>query len=271
MRERRQDNASNVRRPGPVPRRPIVGAHVRGADPLAEAAAIGAECVQIFLGDPQSWRKAPPRPDAERLRNSPIPVYVHAPYLINVASPNNRIRVPSRRILLDTLEGAAEVGAAAVIVHAGHAEDGVERGFVRWWKAFEDLDPRVPILIENTAGGEHAMGRSVDTLAELWRRLDGAPAGFCFDTCHAHASGQDPVEMARSVREALGRVDLVHANSSRDPFGCGRDRHANFARGEMAPQAIVDAAAACGAPAVICETPLDGIAADVAFLRERLV
>ncbi|MFN2433506.1 MAG: deoxyribonuclease IV [Gemmatimonadota bacterium] len=250
---------------------PVVGAHVRGADPLAEAAAVGAACVQIFLGDPQSWRKAPPRPDAAALRHSPIPVYVHAPYPINVASPNNRVRVPSRRILLDTLEGAAEIGAAAVIVHAGHAEDGVEHGFVRWWKVFEELRPPVPLLIENTAGGVNAMGRSVETLTDLWRRLQGAPVGFCFDTCHAHAAGQDPVDMAHAARESLGGVVLVHANSSRDPFGSGRDRHANFAAGEMDPDAIARAVEACGAAAAICETPWEGIAADVAFLRRRLV
>ena len=75
---------------------------------------------------------------------------MHAPYLINVASPNNRIRIPSRKILAQTLAGAAEIRAAGVIVHAGHAEDGLDRGFVRWWKVFEELELVVPLLIENT-------------------------------------------------------------------------------------------------------------------------
>ena len=50
--------------------------------------------MQIFLGDPQSWKAPKPREDAARLSESPVPIYVHAPYLINVASPDNRVRIP---------------------------------------------------------------------------------------------------------------------------------------------------------------------------------
>src|SRR3990170_8572539 len=110
----------------------IVGAHVPDESPLEEAASVDAECIQLFVGPPQSWKKPPPRDDAEELKASPLPIYVHAPYLINVASPNNRVRIPSRKILDHTLEAAATVGATAVIVHGGHAEDGVEEGFGRW-------------------------------------------------------------------------------------------------------------------------------------------
>ncbi len=249
----------------------ILGAHTVGNDALREAASVEAECVQIFLGDPQSWRKPPPRPDADRLRRSHIPVYVHAPYLINVASPNNRIRIPSRKILLQTLEAAREIAAAGVIVHGGHAEDGVERGFQRWRKVFEELKGAVPLLIENTAGGPNAMARKIDVLAELWRHLEEFAPGFCFDTCHAHASGEDLADVVERVRKATGRIDVVHANSSRDAAGSGRDRHANFAGGQMDPAALWAMVHAAGAPTVICETPWPGIAEDLAFLRARRV
>jgi len=56
-------------------------------------------------------------------RTLPVRRYVHAPYLINVASANNRVRIPSRKILQDTCDAAAEIGATAVIVHGGHADD----------------------------------------------------------------------------------------------------------------------------------------------------
>jgi deoxyribonuclease-4 len=249
----------------------VIGAHVRGADPLREAAMADAGSIQLFLGDPQSWRKPPPRDDAEELRKSPLPVYVHAPYLINVASPNNRIRIPSRKILEHTLDGAAELGAAGVIVHGGHAEDGTERGLIRWWKVFEELERPVPILIENTASGTNAMARSVDVIAELWQKLAAFDVGFCFDTCHAHSAGEDVVRMVERVLEVTGRIDLVHANSSRDQAGSGRDRHANFADGLMDPEIIVAAVRASGAPQVICETPWPGIADDIAFLKARCV
>ena len=224
----------------------------------------------MFVGPPQSFKKPPPRPDAAELAASPVPVYVHAPYLINVASPNNRIRIPSRKILADTIERAEDVGAAGLIVHAGHAEDGIERGFVRWRKCFEEIDSKVPILIENTAGGTNAMGRHVEVLAELFSHLEDFDAGFCFDTCHAHAAGEDLTDVVKRVLDATGRIDLLHANSSRDEPGTGADRHASFAEGKMKPEAILGMARASGAPAIICETPWSTIAEDIAWLRERL-
>jgi deoxyribonuclease IV len=248
----------------------LIGAHLRDEEPLVEVEEVGADCMQIFVGPPQSWRKPPPRPDAEQLKATDIPVYVHAPYLINVASPNNQIRIPSRKILSQTMERAGEIAAAGVIVHAGHAEDGIERGFIRWRKVFDDVDLPVPLFIENTAGGENAMARRIDVLAELWEHLSDCDVGFCFDTCHAHAAGEELSEVVPRVLKAVGRIDLVHANSSKDPPGTGRDRHQNFGQGTIDGDVLLDMIRASGAPAVICETPPDGIADDVAWLREHL-
>lgn len=247
----------------------IVGAHVPSKTPLAEAAEVGADCIQMFVGPPQSWKKPPPRPDAEELKASPIPIYVHAPYLINVASPNNRVRIPSRKILQHTIEASEAIGATALIVHAGHAEDGIERGFIRWRKVFEELETDLPILIENTAGGTNAMGRHVETLARLWDELADFDVGFCFDTCHAHSAGEDLSDVIERVLDATGRIDLVHANSSRDAAGSGADRHANFSEGRMDAALIAAMAAASGADVVIAETPWAGIAEDIAWLKEQ--
>ena len=98
----------------------IVGAHLAPTRPLKEADAVGADCVQIFLSDPQGWKKPAPREDAAELKASDTTIYVHAPYLVNVASANNKIRIPSRKILQQTVDAAEEIGAAAVIVHGGH-------------------------------------------------------------------------------------------------------------------------------------------------------
>ena len=249
----------------------IFGAHIRGDSPLEEAKSIGASCLQMFVGPPQSWKQPPPRDDAEELAASDLPIYVHAPYLINVASPNNRVRIPSRKILQGSLQRAAEIGAAGFIVHGGHAEDGIEAGFVRWRKVFEELgETPVRILIENTAGGDNAMGRYIETLAELWSYFDGFDVGFCFDTCHAHAAGEDLSDVVPRVLEATGRIDLVHANGSRDAAGSGADRHTNFSDSLLDPEAIADMVKASGAPAVICETPWPGVEDDIAFLQERV-
>ncbi|MFP5298482.1 MAG: deoxyribonuclease IV [Actinomycetota bacterium] len=248
----------------------IIGAHVPGDRPLEEAASLGAECLQMFVGPPQDFKQPPPRDDVAELAASDVPIYVHAPYRINVAHPNPRVRIPSRKTLQGCLERAAEIGAAGYIVHGGHAEDGVEKGFMRWRKVFEELgEPPVPVLIENTAGGENAMARYVENLAKLWEHLDGFDVGFCFDTCHAHAAGEDLVDVVDRVLQATGRIDLVHANSSRDDAGTGADRHANFAGGKMDPKMIVEMVQAAGAPAVICETPWPEIADDLNYLRSH--
>src|SRR5690606_11410844 len=93
--------------------------------------------VQIFLSNPQGWRKPAPRADAAELKASKIPIYVHAPYLINVCADDNKVRVPSRRILQDTCDAAAEIGAAGVVVHGGHVtgDSPQEEGIIRWRKA----------------------------------------------------------------------------------------------------------------------------------------
>ncbi len=239
-------------------------------DPLEAAKAVGAECVQLFVGPPQSFKKPPPLAAAEELRATDLPVYVHAPYLINVASPNNRIRIPSRKILKDTLDRASEIDATAVIVHGGHAEDEVSRGFMRWRKVFEELESDIPIYIENTAGGNNAMTRHVDVIAELWESLSDFEVGFCFDTCHAHAAGEDLGDVIERVLAAVGKINLVHANSSRDKAGTGADRHANFDSGTIDQEAIASMVSATGCDVIVCETPWPGIAEDIAWLRENV-
>lgn len=250
-----------------------IGAHVPPAEPLTEAASRGADCVQLFLSNPQSWKKPRPRDDAGVLRAADIPVYVHAPYLINVASANNRVRIPSRKILQDTCDAANAIGAAGVIVHGGHvdAETSQTEGFKNWRKALERLETDVSVLIENTAGGQHAMARHFDVLGRLWEHLDGLDVGFCLDTCHAHAAGEVLEGLVPRLLGLVGRIDLVHVNDSKDEAGSGRDRHENLGAGRIDADALVAVAATAAAP-VICETPGGAAAqaADITWLRERL-
>ena len=250
-----------------------IGAHVAGAHPLEEAAARGAEAVQFFLSDPQSWKKPLPRADAAALRSAALPIYVHAPYLINVASPNNRVRIPSRTILAGTLEAAAAVGAAGVVVHGGHLGDDEDPavGVERWRKALEAVARPVPVLIENTAGGGNAVLRDLGRLGPLWEAIGHLGVGVCLDTCHAWAAGEDLETAVDRVRAATGGLDLLHCNDSRDPFGSSRDRHANLGRGLIPAGLLGEVAGAAAAPIVV-ETPdaEGGQAADIAWLRERL-
>jgi deoxyribonuclease-4 len=251
----------------------MVGAHIGPERPLEVAKELNADCVQIFISNPQGWEKPPPRDDAARLRKSSVPVYVHAPYLINVCSPKNNVRYGSRKILQQTCEGAADIGAAGVIVHGGHSEDAVAEGFGRWARTLELLESDVPVLIENTAGGTNAVARKVDALAQLWEVVTNAKTdveiGFCFDTCHAHAAGEDLSDAVERVLAIVGTIDLLHANDSRDPPGTGADRHANLGAGQIDPDALRAMIRAAGAPVVV-ETPDAGLAQDIEFVRAAL-
>jgi deoxyribonuclease-4 len=247
-----------------------VGAHVDPRHPIEEALARGADLVQIFLSDPQSWKKPSPRADAAELRASPVPIYVHAPYLINVAAEASRIRIPSRRILQESCDAASEIGAAAVVVHGGHltGEGQLADTYPRWRKALLELDTKIPVLIENTAGGDNAVARRVSSIARLWEEVGDLGPGFVLDTCHAWAGGEPGDELVERVVAATGRIDLVHCNDSRDDFDSRRDRHANLGRGEMPSQLLADVVAKAGAPVVV-ETPgtVDDHLADIEFVR----
>ncbi len=253
-----------------------IGAHVDSADPLAAAAARGADAVQFFLADPQGWKSPEPRADAEELRASDVEVFIHAPYVINVATLNNRIRIPSRKLLLAHAKAAASVGASGLIVHGGHVGKGedVSVGFDNWRKTFayaaDSGGLPLPVLIENTAGGDNACARRFDDLARLWDAIGEFEVGFCLDTCHAHAGGEDLVDVVDRVKAITGRVDLIHANDSKDAFDSGRDRHDNLGNGKIDTGLVVAAIRAAGAP-VIVETPggADGQGADIALLRDR--
>ncbi|HSK25603.1 MAG TPA: deoxyribonuclease IV [Jiangellales bacterium] len=253
-----------------------IGAHVDQADPVAEALARGADSAQFFLGDPQGW-KAPVvayEGGAEALRaaaeSAGITLYVHAPYVLNVATSNNRIRIPSRKLLQQHVDAAAAVGARALVVHGGHVlrADDPETGVDNWRKCVERLELRLPVLIENTAGGDQAMARRLDRLDRLWDAVAGSGVGFCLDTCHAWAGGIDLGDAVERVLAITGRIDLVHANDSRDGFDSGADRHANLDDGAIGATAIAEVVRTAGAPVVV-ETPggAAGQAADIARLR----
>lgn len=252
-----------------------IGAHVSPGDPLGAAAAIGADIVQIFLSNPQSYKAPKPRDDAEALRASDVGIYVHAPYIMNPVNPNNRIRIPSRKTIADTMKAAAAIGAKGVVVHGGHVGDDEDLavGLERWRKVFESADEpwEVPLLIENTAGGGNAVVRELANYGPLWDEIGEFNVGVVLDTCHAWAAGEDLTTAVETVRAATGRIDLVHCNNSRDPRGSHRDRHANLADGEIPEDLLVAVVRDAAAP-IIVETPDEdgeGHRADIAWLRER--
>ena len=254
-----------------------IGAHVGSDDPITDAEAIGAQVIQIFCGSPQTF-KGPTFPHAggaqglrEQAEKAGIDVYVHARYVINVASTNNKVRIPSRKLLQTDVDAAFSIGAKGVIVHGGHIteDDDPDVGFANWLKALTELDMKVPVLIENTAGGGHAMARRLEVIAKLWDVVGGTGVGFCLDTCHAHAGGINMSDVAEKIIGITGAINLIHCNDSRDEFDSGRDRHANLGSGSIAVEDILHCIQTAEAP-VILETPSEGVTEDIALLKNAL-
>jgi len=265
------------------PAAPAIGAHVDQTDPIAEARDRQAPLVQFFLGDPQGYRgpEVAYAGGSDALRDDAvaagIDLYVHAPYIVNVATTNNRIRIPSRKLLQKHVDAAAAIGAKGLIVHGGHVNksDDPAVGFDNWRKAIEATDLKLPLLIENTAGGDNAMTRYLERIDRVWDAISSAEGadlvGFCLDTCHAHAGGNSLDTVVADVLAITGRIDLVHCNDSRDAFDSGADRHANFGAGTIDPDLLAAVVRDAAAP-VVCETPggAEEHTADFAWLRERL-
>ena len=278
------------------PRKPSpVGCHVPMAGSphgIAYATRAKAEAIQVFVSNPRGWAvsKSTPAADAsfaESCREAKLPVYVHAPYLINLASPTARTRQQSATALRHCLERATRFGAKGVVMHSGSAVDGAHRDNAMaamrdlLLPILDGLGPDAPdLLVEPTAGGGEALASSVEDLAPLFDLLDGHPRlGVCLDTCHAFAAGHD-LATPGGVRKTLnslvrsvgrGRLKLVHANDSKDPLGSKRDRHTTVGKGTIGTEPFAELfrhPATRGVP-VIVETPggVEGQARDIELLK----
>lgn len=292
--------------------RPI-GAHVPVGGGLAReglryAADIGAEAIQVFTANPRAWTQA--ASDAhqdlalrDRVTSTGLPVLVHAPYLINVGSPDPVIRERSMRSLGDSLRRGREIGARGVVVHTGSAAGGDRDKSLRLaWECLLPLLDSIPddgpdLLLEPMAGQGQMLCGAVTELEPYLSGLGWHPrAGVCLDTCHAFGAGHDlaaPGGMAAmldTLTAALGgtapgqtapggtalggqpsRLRLIHANDAKDPCGSHRDRHENIGAGQIgraAFGALLQHPATAGVP-VIIETPgpKAAQAADIAALK----
>jgi deoxyribonuclease-4 len=281
------------------PRRPSkIGAHAPASGGLARgalkyAATVGAEAVQVFVSNPRGWAPSAgnPRDDhafREGCAAGRIPVFVHAPYLVNLGSPTAATREKSAGALTHALQRGAAIGASGVVVHAGSAVVGTRReeALARVRELLLPILDAVPeggpsLLIEPTAGGGQALASRVEHLGSYFEALDAHPGlGVCLDTCHAFAAGHD-LATPGGVRSTLGalvkavgrgRLKLVHVNDSRDPLGSTRDRHAALGHGTIGADPLRELfvhPATRDVPLIV-ETPggADGHARDIALLHQ---
>ena len=256
--------ARNTMREAGEPRRtgrallPLIGAQLSTAGGFApvpdRAVAIGAEVAQIFSSNPRMWRPHTPSPEevaalVSGLRHNGIPLYLHAIYLLNLASPDDELRRRSRDSLSTTLAVGALTRAAGVVTHLGsHRGDGFRAALRRIGETVQaaidqahlalptaDRRPSLPpLLLENSAGSGHTVGGDLKELSALLQALP-ASCGLCLDTAHLFAAGY-PVHTEVGLESLverlhddglLERVSLIHLNDSKTPFASKRDQHEN--------------------------------------------
>lgn len=238
------------------------GAHVSAAGGLWKAGpagkALGCEVIQIFSRPPQGWAAKPiTDEDAAKFRasmkeNGIKDVYIHAPYLINLASENNRTRHGSVTMLRQELERGTQIGAKAMMFHPGSAKAvGRKEGIAMVVKGIDRIldgyEGTCQLLIEISAGAGEVMG---DQFEEIAAFLDGAERGkeigICFDTQHAFASGydlrtEDAVNATfKEFDKYIGLKKLVasHCNDSKVEFGTHKDRHQHLGHGFIGTDAF---------------------------------
>jgi deoxyribonuclease-4 len=278
------------------PRKPSpIGCHVPSSgnpSGLNYAERAGAQSIQVFASNPRGWAQPKPTPAAdatfgERCAQLGLPVFVHAPYLVNLASPTAATRKRSVEAVRHSVARGAQLGARGVVLHAGatvdasHRDAGLSAMRELLLPVLDDLaDDHPDLLIEPTAGGGQPIAATVDDLERLFAALGSHPRlGVCLDTCHAFAAGHDLAKPGgvRTTLNALvravgrGRLKLVHANDSKDPLGSKRDRHATIGSGTIGEDPFAELfrhPATRGVP-VIVETPggVEGHARDIVVLK----
>ncbi len=224
---------------------------------------MGAEVLQLFAQNSRQWRL--PDTDEEPYRayrraaaaSTVVSATVcHAPYLINVISPDGPTAERSRASLVANLRAATLLGAEGLVLHPGsHRGVGAQSAAARiaavvvdgLHRVQEELGTVCDLLLENTAGSGATVGRSFAELAAIIEAGGGDHRlGVCLDTQHLWATGvsyqsaqtADAVVDQLASEIGLDRLRCLHLNDSKVPLGAMSDRHANLGEGTIGTVAL---------------------------------
>ncbi len=237
---------------------PLLGAHMSVAGGVSKALergqSIGCDTIQIFTRNNNRWASKPiPPEEIERFHDQVKatgiwPVFSHAAYLINLASPKEDLWEKSIEAFIDELVRAEKLNLLGVVLHPGsHMGEGEDVGIARIAAALDRCHEategfKTLTLLEVTAGTGDHLGYRFEQLAEIRARVKHPErVAFCFDTCHAFAAGYD--FRTREGYEAgmeefdrilgLERLKAFHFNDSKHPLGSRKDRHEHIGHGHI--------------------------------------
>jgi len=229
-----------------------IGAHVptRGGllSAIRAARECGADAIQVFLSNPRAW--APPRisrKEADAFRQAWAesglgPMFVHAPYVVNLASPVPEFLERSIDVIRQAVAAASSVGANGYVVHAGSGGPGEPaESFRRTVSALRAVPAQADcdVVVELTAGTAGSVAATFPEAAHLFEAVGDPRLKLCADTCHLFAAGyalDEPDGVAACFEElhasGLGdRLVLIHANDAKYERGARRDRHEHIGQG----------------------------------------
>jgi deoxyribonuclease-4 len=234
-----------------------LGFHISIAGGLSRvvprALRLGCETIQFFSRNPRAWRDCLIHCDEiqkfkEALAQTNIfPVFLHTPYLLNLASQNQDLYARSISYLGDELVQAERMGASFVIVHGGNKLGSEEKVALQRVaqainNAFAKANNSVQLLIENTAGQGTEIGYKFSHFQEIITQIkDRGRIGICLDTAHAFTAGYDLAtsqgldHMIEEFDALLGlpKLKALHLNDSKVPFGSKKDRHWHIGKGDI--------------------------------------
>ena len=220
------------------------------------AVSIGADVFQFFTRNPRGGAAKPiDKADVDAFleyaeRNGIGPILAHAPYTLNAAGEELRVREFAESTMMDDLKRLEFTPGAMYNFHPGsHVGQGVEKGIelisgmlVRIFDAFGRI-PSTTILLETMAGKGSEVGRDFEELREIIdrteSRIKGVRLGVCLDTCHVWDGGYDIVNDLGGVLDefdnvvGIARLKAVHANDSMNVRGSHKDRHEKIGKGKI--------------------------------------
>lgn len=235
--------------------KPLIGAHVSAAGGLfpaiAHGEALGVEAIQIFGSSPQQWfTKMPTVKDAEEFKKlqkkSAIKaVYLHAPYLVNLASDNPEQWDKSVKCLSEHLKIAEMIDANGLVFHTGSKgtaehEGALQRVAKGMKKVLSEVSGNAKLILENSAGGGNKIGNIPEDIGKILKLVKSPRAAVCLDTAHAFEAGQIEAYTGPKIKEFFDRWDkaiglenivALHANDSKTKFDSHHDRHENIGQG----------------------------------------
>ena len=232
-----------------------IGLHVSIAGKIYEAIdraeELGCETIQVFSRNPRGWEAKPLDPEdtaefRKRKETAGIfPVLVHIPYIINLATPDAKLRQKSIAAYIEDLGRTDALGAEYFVTHPGSHTGSGERAGIKHFTdslnaVLEKAKPECMVLLENTAGSGSNLGYAFGHIKSIIDGIkDKKRIGVCFDTEHAYGARYD-VSTKKGLEETLGEFDrlvgiemikAVHFNDSKAKLASGVDRHEHIGKG----------------------------------------